>query len=99
MILKRKLNIVSIKVRWPEETRDVYCPNTRTRKGNFRFTRFYDQFLCQKFCEDDPECVGFAWTKTEKSTCYLCLDDVLTYRHENYGFYRKPLGNIEVNAI
>ena len=82
-------------MRWPEETSDVRCPNS---KGAASVHAGIDQFACQRLCEKDPECVGIAITTTEKNSCRRCLNDVLRYTKNNVGFYRRPLGNNGVNS-
>ena len=78
---------------WYEELPDRYCPeNKRGSTGNGPA----GQLQCQKECEADPGCVGIAWTQNYRSICLLCQDDVLDDFDLNYGFYRRPQGNIKV---
>ena len=83
---------------WLKETPDMICGNSKEPEFNKRKnSKIYDQLACQKFCEADSGCVGIA-TQTTGSLCFLCLDDVVSSFSNNYGFYRRPLGNSEMHS-
>ena len=55
------------------------------------------QLGCQKECEkSEKDCVGISWVQTGNSACVICYNDILTSANYNFGFYRKPIGNIAV---
>ena len=79
---------------WIEETEKRYCPNHILPMNNGDVA---NQIECQEACYQRVDCVGISYSHKTGSTgwCYRCLDDVLEYADNGFGFYRKP-GNYDL---
>ena len=82
---------------WIEETEKRYCPNHITPMNNGDVA---NQIECQLACNQRVDCIGISYSHKTGSTgwCYKCLDDVLEYADNGFGFYRKP-GNYNLNYV
>ena len=74
---------------WPKETPFSFC------KNNIPKSDVKSQEECQSNCQGRADCVGIVYShkKGIRKWCYMCLDDVLVYGGNGYGFYRR-LGNM-----
>ena len=80
---------------WIEETEKRYCPNHITPMNDGDVA---NQIECQLACNQRVDCIGISYSHKTGSTgwCYRCLNDVLEYADNGFGFYRKP-GNYNLN--
>ena len=88
------LNIISESPKglWPEEVKDKYCPKSARNHD------VSSQQECQQRCIEKIGCVGISYShKCGKARyCYVCMDDNLKKARNNFGFYRRPVGIVDV---
>ena len=81
---------------WPEEAKDKYCPNNERMMSSTPHVTTADVKECQQKCIAKPTCVGISYSYKTNTNCYLCMDENLSAAQNNYGFYRRPEGIVEV---
>ena len=79
---------------WPEEVKDKVCENF----GEKIFDDVSSQQECQQRCIGKIGCVGISYSHDddESEYCYVCMDDNLKKSRNNFGFYRRPPGIVDV---
>ena len=87
------LNIIAGNDLWHEEVKDKYCLN------NIKYHDVSCQQECQQRCVGKIGCVGISYTHDDDDNskyCYVCMDDNLKKSRNNFGFYRRPPGIVDV---
>ena len=53
---------------------------------------------CQEKCEESKDCVGILYSYKSGYTenCYVCWNDEFDFAFDNFGFYRRPKGKINL---
>ena len=75
---------------WTEEVANRLC------KSSALGGHVDNQYECQKLCTESVGCVGISYSQTVTTSCYVCMDDILSVAPLDYGFYRTP-GKVTVN--
>ena len=80
---------------WPEKAKDVGCT------VYYFFRNVTTQKECQEKCVRTTKCTGIVYSHNPvySSYCYTCENRVLTRWYNDFGFYRRPTGNIINNYI
>ena len=87
--------LLVIIVLWSETDPKKRCPNHDIT------ARVTTQQECQANCVSDSECVGIVYSNKGGYTdvCYICKDDNLLATGNNFGFYRRPGNEHDIELL